>query len=495
MSENRLSYNSVAKSTVLFGGIKFVEIIVNVIRTKIVALLLGPEGMGIQTLFVSALTSISQFSSLGIFQSSVRDISLAYESGNKSQIRRIVKIVDRWVWIVAAIGVVLCIVGSKWLSLFVFNNPEYSWQFIMLSLAILFWSLSNGNITIMQGCRQLIPLAKSSLIGAVISLLATIPLYFWLGITGIVPALIIGYLSAYLINLCFVNKFKKIHINKISTSEIVNEGKAIIKLGVILMFSNLLMTFLGLLTNSYIADIGGVKDVGFFQASFSITFGNLTVILAVLASDFYPKLSAIYKDDLKISQLVNQQIELLLLFITPMSVFLIIFSPIVVELLYSSDFYSIIPMLRLMSIALIFRIIWHSLSYVILSKGDRRTFFIYDAFIGNGLNFIFNIISYFFWGLSGLAVSFVIGAISMSMILYTVVHVKYNFKFEKELVLLFVEFLILVIFCFCSIYLIDGFCRYFVNFIIVLLLLIIITKRINDRFDLKKYIYNAFARK
>ena len=99
-----MTYKNIVKSTVVFGGVKVVEMLVTIIRLKIVAVFLGPEGMGVQSLFQSTLASLNQFSSLGIFQSSVRDISLAYESQNVGQIGRIVKHVKRWTFFVSLLG-------------------------------------------------------------------------------------------------------------------------------------------------------------------------------------------------------------------------------------------------------------------------------------------------------------------------------------------------------------------------------------------------------
>ena len=45
--EQKSSYRQIVKATSLFGGVQFFQIIISVIRSKFVAILLGPAGMGI----------------------------------------------------------------------------------------------------------------------------------------------------------------------------------------------------------------------------------------------------------------------------------------------------------------------------------------------------------------------------------------------------------------------------------------------------------------
>lgn len=79
--EQKKSYRSIFKATSLFGGVQIYQILVNVIKSKIIAILLGPEGIGLIGLYQSVLELLKSFTSLGITQSGVRDVSEANESG------------------------------------------------------------------------------------------------------------------------------------------------------------------------------------------------------------------------------------------------------------------------------------------------------------------------------------------------------------------------------------------------------------------------------
>ena len=46
-TENRNSYKQSLKATSLFGGVQIFNILIQIIRSKFAAVLLGPEGMGV----------------------------------------------------------------------------------------------------------------------------------------------------------------------------------------------------------------------------------------------------------------------------------------------------------------------------------------------------------------------------------------------------------------------------------------------------------------
>ena len=62
------------KSTSITGGATIINILISIIRTKIVAILLGPAGIGIIGLFQSFVSTATAFSGLGIATAASREI-------------------------------------------------------------------------------------------------------------------------------------------------------------------------------------------------------------------------------------------------------------------------------------------------------------------------------------------------------------------------------------------------------------------------------------
>ena len=73
------SYGHVLKYTGLFGGVQGLNILVSLVRNKLVAVLLGPDGMGLASLFNTTVNFISQSTNLGISFSAVKHVSELFD--------------------------------------------------------------------------------------------------------------------------------------------------------------------------------------------------------------------------------------------------------------------------------------------------------------------------------------------------------------------------------------------------------------------------------
>lgn len=470
------------KSTAVFGGAQVIQMLIIILRAKFIAVFLGSEGMGINAIFQSTIAVIGSFSCFGIFQSAVRDISQAHERGDIEGLSYMYAIFDRLVWIAGGLGVVICGLGAYWLSELSFNNEDFTMYFVLLSISLLFTALSNGKMVLLQGTRNLNYLAKASIIGAIVSLAVGIPMYYFLGTLGIVLSIISSSLLFYLTQLYYSRKINLVKIDNLKWNQIIEHGSPIVKLGIVLMISTVMITLFTYFTNIYISRFGKIEDVGLFQGVSSITNQSIAIVIAVLASDFFPRLSAIYQNRSKVKAMVNQQLELVSLIIAPIIVVLIVFSKLIITILLSNDFLVVVPMLRWMSLSLLARGIWLTMSYVILANGDKKTYFLYDALIGNGLLFIFNIISYTYWGLQGLGISFLVGSIVVSCVLFVIVKVKYEFSFSGDFMKILATLVTMVVFAYLIIYFFEGWLEYGLSALIMGLTIsfsfIILNKRI-----------------
>lgn len=467
MNTNQTTYKAMVKSTAVFGGAQIIQMLVVILRAKFIAVLLGSEGMGLNAIFQSTITVITSFSCFGIFQSAVRNISQAHESGDKMHLSFIYDIFNKLVLIAGSLGLLICVLGSYWLSELSFNNDDYKLYFALLSLSIFFTALSNGKMVLLQGTRNLNYLAKASIIGSIVGLIIGIPMYYFLGTLGVVLSIISSSFALYISQLYYSKKIDLVKINDLKCNQIIEHGSPIVKLGIVLMISTVMITLFTYLTNIYISRFGKIEDVGLFQGVSSITNQSIAIIIAVLASDFFPRLSAIYQDRIKVKTMVNEQLELVSLIIAPIIVVLIVFSKMIITILLSKDFIVVVPMLRWMSLSLLARGVWLTMSYVILANGDKKTYFLYDALIGNGLLFILNIISYSYWGLQGLAISFLVGSILGSCILYAIVKIKYEFNFSIGFIKILAVLLIMVVFAYLIISFFEGWIEFGLSTIII----------------------------
>ena len=79
----KTNYAHILKYTGLFGGVQGLNIMIGLVRNKFVALILGPEGMGLISLFNSTVNLMSGATNLGIPTSGVKALSITTQIDGK----------------------------------------------------------------------------------------------------------------------------------------------------------------------------------------------------------------------------------------------------------------------------------------------------------------------------------------------------------------------------------------------------------------------------
>lgn len=423
-TDNNL-YRVITKAAAIFGGVQVVSILCSVVRTKIIAVLLGCVGIGIIGLYNSAIETITALTGLGIRSSSVREISEAHNKDDKSDISRIVTVVRRWSWFVGLLGAVVLITLSPLLSQYTFGDNEHIWGFVWLSCTLLFNALASGEQAILQGTKQLKRLARCSVYGSIAALLVSLPLYYFMGIDGIVPSLIL-YAAATLI-VTLVYKDREIEKSDITLQQTAQQGRDMVTLGVFMTVSSFITTLFSYIFAAYLNTRSGEATVGYYQAGFTLMNKYVGLIFTAMAMEYYPRLSGVAKDNASLSQYVGKQVEMMQLMLAPIIAIFIVLHPLMVQILYTTDFHVINSYLLLAIQGISFKAISWSIGFVLLAKGSGKLYFTTEL-ISDTITLALNIVGYRYWGLAGVGASYTVGFILYLIIIYAVCRHSYNIE-------------------------------------------------------------------
>ena len=399
------SYNSIFKTTFLFGFVQVFNIIVKVGLNKVVALLLGTNGMGIIGLFHTATGTIKTGAGLGINQSAVRDISEANSCDDYSRFSRIISLTNRIILFTSLLGVIATIALSPVLSRWQFGDHQYTIAFIWLSLVVGLNIMSEGQLAILKGMRQLRSLAKASIWGSLAGLLSAIPFYYFFGEGGIVPSLIItAFMSLFFSNF-YVRRIKYERV-KLSIKEVIKEGKPMVTMGVALMLVGFIGSIFDLIVSSYISRSGSISDVGLYNAGATIITGYFGIIITAMSTDYYPRISAVYKDNAKLSVEMNKQSETGLILVFPLVVLFVFLSPLFILILYSSEFYAANQYTDYAMIGTVIIIVSNCMGMILLAKQASNIFIL--SVLGQRIILVgVYIVAYKYLGLMGLGFSYI----------------------------------------------------------------------------------------
>jgi len=492
--EGANSYRKIFKATSLFGGVQIIQVLLNLVRGKVIAVLLGAAGVGLNSLFISSVSLINNISGLGLNFTAVRDIARANESNDQERLSHVITIFKRWLYATSLIGFAAVIILSPVLSQHTFKNNNYIFSFVLLSFMVLFGSLSSGNAALLQGTRNLKKYALHTLTGSLVGVIVSVPFYYFLGIKGIVPALIVSSFITYLFSIYYTSG---IHVKtaEISIKETYSGGLDMVKLGVAMMMSISISSLVHYLINTYISSKGSLADLGFYQAGMAITSQSIGLVFTAMAVDYYPRLAAVCDDNVKVKEMVNQQGEITMLIATPALILLSVAAPLVINILYSSEFLPITGFLRTIAFGMLFKAASYSIGAISFSKGDKKVFFFLEGIYMNASILLFSVIGYKLGGLNGLSLAYLIMHFIYFILINIVTGRLYKFSLDKALAKILITSLVLMFGAFISLKILSGIYAYFAAGIVVLISFIFSYIEIDKLIGVREIINKLLRRK
>jgi len=212
---------------------------------------------------------------------------------------------------------------------------------------------------------------------------------------------------------------------------------------VMMSMTSLLMALGMFLTQLFVSNVGGVDEVGFYHAGVVIINSYVGMIFNAMSTDYYPRLAAIADDVTKLRETVLHQAVIALLLITPVVILFIIFAEIVVVLLYTKEFIPVVGFLIWAILGTVFKAVSFSMGYIFIAKGDAKIF-MKTALFFNVLLVILNIVGYYYGGLAGMGISFLIYYFVHFLLISVITKQAYNFYFPKTFYGMFLSCILLV---------------------------------------------------
>ena len=441
----KTSYGTIFKTTFLFGFVQVFKAVISIIKNKIAAILIGPEGMGILGIYQSVISMIQTGAGLGVNQSAVRDVSEARGTGNHEKLSRIISVVNKVILYTGLFGCVVTLCLSYWLSDWTFGDRAHIIAYCVIAFVIALNIIDETKQAILKGMRQLRSLAKAGMIGSATGLLTTAPLYYFFGKEGIVPALLIASIIAVLVSNHYVEKIgydKK----KVDFKDVVKDATPMVKMGVALMTVTFLQYFVSLIVNAFIRSKGGLEDVGLFNAGNTIINGYFGVIITALMTDYYPRIAAVNNDNEAIQDELNRQSLVTLVLSCPMFVLFMTLLPLFIKLLYTAEFLPAVEFIKWGIYFTLITIVSNQVDMILIAKYKSKIM-LTVSFVVRAFQVLLSMALYSVWGLKGLGITFLILGIVHMTVMTSIVYHLYRIRFTTQFIRLA---MVVLLFAICS---------------------------------------------
>jgi len=374
--EKENSYSRILKYTGIFGGVQGLNILIGIARNKFSAILLGANGMGLVALFNSTINMIVSATNFGIPTSGVQVISSKYQS-QSDQLSASIKSIRSWSLLTALLGSLICILFSPYLDKLTFTWGNHVLHFILLSPVVGLTILASGEMAVLKATRQLKSLASSSLLVIALSLVISVPIYYFWNQKGIIAVFVFQALAQCLATFRYSLRFYPYSVSL--SPKFLKNGIHIIKLGTAFVIAGLLNAGAEFMIRTFINNVDGLDEVGFFNAGWTLAVVYAGLVFSAMDADYYPRLSSITDSITEQNDCVNKQIEMNVLLVTPILTLMLIGLPIGIPLLYDSEFSVILRMTQLALVSMLWKAIYIPIEYLPLSKGQSWVFLIQES--------------------------------------------------------------------------------------------------------------------
>lgn len=406
------SYKSIIKGAGIFGAAKAVNILTALIRTKFAAKLLGPVGVGLNALFNTVQLFASQLLGLGLSTGSVKTLSEAYASHDESLIGQHVGLVRQWGVICAVISFLLFLLLSPLFSYLYFDDLSYVLHFALLGIGVGALILTEIEQCVMRSLQCSKRLAGSMLIIALCALVFTVPFYWWLGVQGVIFAIVSCSVASAAVCIFHGNAVHpyRLEFGAIKPlSSFLRNSKPMLRTGLAFVTTGLFLQGADLFLQSVLATTASLAVLGLFKAGYQCAYTYPSMIFSGVVNDYFPRLSAVADDDLAGRHVVVlRQIRVMSLLALPVVLAIWASAPWFIRLLLSDSFLPLVPMVRWAIWGVLCKAIYLPLGYLPLALNKRMHFVLLEGIsclihvavvlIGYRLNSITGIGQGVFWG-------------------------------------------------------------------------------------------------
>jgi PST family polysaccharide transporter len=438
MSDKAKSY----RNTALIAISSIINIVFSIIKNKVIAVWLGPAGLGRFAILNDFISFTSSMSSLGVSNSGVQAISQAStESGHR--VKSVYNSLIRVFTIISIIVTIAIIVFAKQISELLVHNDSLIWFLRVAAIVVVIKIRSLVQSALITGMQRVGLLAKANIYNGIIVTIVSIGLVWFLRDESIPYLVITIALVSWAIS---YTQTRKVLAELPNTKNRIAKAdiKPILLLGVATLWASLLENVVNLVAKSSITKQFHEDHLGYYQVAIGITFQYIGFITASITSDYYPRLVAtVSKGSDEVAKFVNQQIGISISLIMPLLLTMLTFSKLFIVLLFSKKF---LPSNELISYSvagtLLLVVCW-PIGYVFLAHRATKTYLVSEL-VGNSSHLILILIAIALNNFPFLGLAYVLHYIIYLMLIVYLFYKKFDGYITKENIKLFITNLILV---------------------------------------------------
>lgn len=408
-----------------------ISLIFNTVTIKILAVLLGPSGIGM-------LSLLRQIYSTTLIAATMSGQTALVQGGSSrdgnSRINYLRTVLILFI-ISSLICALLLIILAPFLAKWMLNRTDETavWLIRLLAFPVFLTVINGFFFGVLNIFRHLGRMAAIQIIAAAATALLAYPIAFWvqqgyeqaiIGVVLFAPLVTFGLILLPIYEMKLLGPlFLSLH-----TGFQWRMAQKFYSFAGVTLVTALLQSGILLLVRSWIVADKGLSGAGIFDAAWTLSMTYITLITTAFGTYYLPTLSSLDSRPERV-QLMQTMFRFTTILIVPIILSVVVLKPYILRLLFSAEFLPAIPLISWMLIGDYFKLTSWVKAYPMLAFAELRIFFWVELvfqlmfLVGAGASVhIFN-------SMEGIAVTF-----TVMYVLYYIASSVYAFKRHNFLV-------------------------------------------------------------
>ncbi len=404
------------RATALMSSSSVLTILTNVIKSKGIALMLGPSGIGLLALYQSLHNLLATLGGIFSGGGAVQVITeLRKDQAHRALQRLFFQSLGVLALITAALVLLSALLGQQ-IAFWVFGDGTQRLGLLWLSLGALLIFTGVFFTSWLNGFRHIETIARVKVYAALCATVAALLIIYLAGPKGVFALVLL--LPAATVLLSWPRVRATLNELKARATESTDHDphalRRVASIGAVMFVNAGLFVLAVLWVRTRIGHQLDQGAIGLHQAAWSMSMVYIEIILAAFAVDYFPRMVARKDDPAALQTGYNQQLSLSLWIIAPALLVIHAIAPWLIQLLYSAEFVPSAELLKTQLLGDVFKVACWLMGYLFIATRRLRTSLLLQViWVAAFTGFIHGLLPA--WGLVASAWGFVVAYASMAV--------------------------------------------------------------------------------
>jgi len=416
------------RSTALLGIGSAATVVAAILRAKVLAALLGPQGTGLLAQLSTLTAVLVPLATLGLGNGVTAMIAAARARGDAFLVKRVRATALTLSTLVGLGFALLAALASPWLADALFHDRTKAWVVLAGALTVPLSAISSLRVSVLQGYEAVKSMAKLNAIIAAATIVTILPLAWFFGLQGAVAQLVVVagiyvVVSGRMVAQQALPETPHPRIDRALLRPLLRYGSSALLVG-------LSSTLTLLILRSALVSKLGLGPNGIYQVCIGISGLYMPLILNSITAIVWPQIAG-HATDEETNVTMREALRLAVLLQTLATGAMLALAPLWIPIFYSGKFLPALDLLPIQFLGDYFRSVAWICGIWLVPKNRLRPWVLFDLVYGVAMLITF-------WllvdrvGLRSIVIAYVVAHVSHALLHYALARRTLRFRLGPD---------------------------------------------------------------